>query len=491
MNHSEICRLPGPVGSPIPTRVLTNGEFDPPPQTPDQRRVETAMGTLSIRYGRAQGLVPGQYLRTPSGLAAGFMAMNMVYGDHFRVSHEEAEYPDEAEKQWRSLAGQFVFDVQTHYVHENYKRNDVLLLREYARRKLNPAIDRTVSSRDQVRFRNFFKELFLESDTAAAILSSATADNPEDWFLNNNQMADGCSVINGILGHQRLLNHALIAPGHPGWLDEIDRAAAELKPIGWKCYPVGDPFHYSRHPFRLDDEQLMYPAYEKFVKHGITNVCVHKGLMPMNFLKHFANWKHGSVDDLPKAARDWPELNFIIYHAAFRPSLHVPDEFLERFDRTGQMEWVTDLAAIPEKIGTRNIYAELGTTFGVTAVTHPLIAAALLGVLVRGLGEEHIIWGTDSVYYGSPQWQIEALRRIEIPDEMCARHGFRKLGPPDSGVKQRILGLNGARVFGLDPAEYADGGKLAALRREYAEAGERKGEFLDWVLAEETADGSP
>jgi uncharacterized protein len=119
------------------------------------------------------------------------------------------------------------------------------------------------------------------------------------------------------------------------------------------------------------------------------------------------------------------------------------------------------------------------------------IRSALVEWGLKELGEEHIIWGTDSVYYGSPQWQIEALRRIEIPDEMCARHGFRKLGPPDSGVKQGILGLNGARVFGLNPAEYRDGGRLASLRREYAEAGDRKGEFLDWVLAEETADGSP
>jgi uncharacterized protein len=473
---------PSTGSTPIPTRVLSNGEFDAPPRTKAQRQVQAVMKAIAERCGKPLGLHSRKYLQGACGLAAGFMAMNTVYGKHFSVSPEEAEHPGEAERRWRAFAGQFVFDVQTHYVHEDYNRNDVLLLRQYAKRKLNPSMDASLTDRDQVRFRNYVRELWLGSDTSAAILSSATADKPEDWFLSNDQMAEGSAMVNSILGGRRLLHHSLIAPGHAGWLEEIDRAAMELRPIGWKLYPVGDPFHYSRHPYRLDDERLMYPAYEKMVRHGITNVCVHKGLMPMNFLKHFANWKYGSVDDVPKAARDWPQLNFIIYHAAFRPSLHVPDDFLEKFDRDGRMEWVTDLAEIPSRHGVSNVYADLGTTFAVTAVTHPLIAAALLGILVKGLGDKHVIWGTDSVYYGSPQWQIEALRRIEIPVEMCARHGFMELGPPDSGTKQGILGLNGARVFGLDPADYSGGGRLAELKREFAEAGERREEFLDEML---------
>ena len=42
----------------------------------------------------------------------------------------------------------------------------------------------------------------------------------------------------------------------------------------------------------------------------------------------------------------------------------------------------------------------------------------MLGILVKGLGADHVLWGTDSVWYGSPQWQIEAFRRIEIPDDL-------------------------------------------------------------------------
>ena len=145
------------------------------------------------------------------------------------------------------------------------------------------------------------------------------------------------------------------------------------------------------------------------------------------------------VDDVGKAARDWPNLNFIIYHSGFRPLMTSPQPLLDEFDRTGQIDWVTDLAAIPARFGVRNVYAELGTTFGSCAVTHPKLAAAILGQLIRGMGADHVVWGTDSVWYGSPQWQIEAMRRIEIPEDLQRRHGFAPLGAADGPVKQAIF----------------------------------------------------
>ncbi len=470
---------------PLPTRVMSNGEFDAPPRTALQRRAQIAMLDLARRYGKPLGLDPRGYFRTDSGLAAGFLAMNMVYGEHFAAGADEAADPEAARERSGGLAGQFILDDQTHYAHDGYKRKDVLLMREYAKWKLNPALRGEERSQERVFFRNYFREMFLESTTSVALLTSATADDPRDWFLSNDQMALGRDAINDLLGARRMLCHSLIAPRHPGWLDEIDRCAEMLRPASWKSYPVGDPFHYSKWPYRLDDEELMYPAYAKLMRHGIRTLCVHKGLMPANFLKHFANWKYGNVEDLPKAAKDWPDITFVIYHAAFRPSLMVPGDFLRDFERTGRMEWVTDLAEIPAKHGVSNIYADLGTTFAATAVSHPRLAAAILGILVKGLGEDRVLWGTDAVWYGSPRWQIEALRRIEIPEDMQRKHGFAPLGGPDSPVKRKILGLNAARLYGINPQDYAADDRLAALHREYCAAGERGDEVLDSILGPE------
>ena len=174
-----------------------------------------------------------------------------------------------------------------------------------------------------------------------------------------------------------------------------------------------------------------------------------------------------------KAARDWPELNFIVYHSAYRfPGGGTPEDALAQFDATGRIEWVSDLAEIPEKFGINNVYGDLGQVFALTAVAQPRLAAALMGMLVKGLGSDHVVWGTDAVWTGAPQWQIESLRRLEIPQDMQRKHGFAPLGSATGEVKSAIFGMNSARLYGIEPTAYADlDDGLAKLKREYLAAG--------------------
>jgi hypothetical protein len=101
-------------------------------------------------------------------------------------------------------------------------------------------------------------------------------------------------------------------------------------------------------------------------------------------------------------------------------------------------------------------------------------AAAMIGTLIKGFGTDHVVWGTDSVWYGSPQWQIEAMRRLEIPEDMQKKYGFAPLGGANGPVKQAIFGLNSARLYRINlkaadaqplPAYSAD--RLAQLKKEY------------------------
>lgn len=82
--------------------------------------------------------------------------------------------------------------------------------------------------------------------------------------------------FNDKTGSKRLFSHALFTPGMPGWLEEMDRAISELSPDSWKGYTVGAPSTISEFPWRLDDEKLVYTAYEKMIKAGISNVCIHR-----------------------------------------------------------------------------------------------------------------------------------------------------------------------------------------------------------------------
>jgi amidohydrolase family protein len=96
----------------------------------------------------------------------------------------------------------------------------------------------------------------------------------------------------------------------------------------------------------------------------------------------------------------------------------------------------------------KNVYAEIGTTFASTVITFPKVCAHILGQLLKFMGEDRIVFGSDSVWYGSPQWQIEALWRFQIPEEMCRLYGYPRLTPQ---IKRKILGLNSARLYGLKP----------------------------------------
>lgn len=235
----------------------------------------------------------------------------------------------------------------------------------------------------------------------------------------------------------------------------------------------------------------MSPFYEKIAKAGIPTVCIHKGLLPADYEKSFPGvWQYARVDDVGKAAKDWPQINFVIYHSALRPFVELPEREAAEFERSGYIQWTTDLARIPAQFTVKNVYAELGTTFANSAVTHPRLAAALIGQLVNLMGAEHVVWGTDSVWYGSPQWQIKALRRLEIPEEMLKQQKWQPLGGPDSKIKQAIFGLNSARLYHYDvKTKYkpftAD--KLSEIKAEYEREGVERNNVAYGFIAKQSA----
>ena len=181
---------------------------------------------------------------------------------------------------------------------------------------------------------------------------------------------------------------------------------------------------------------------------------------------------YSDVRDVGRAAKDWPKINFIIYRGGYRfaGGGKVEDAWTQ-FEKTGRIEWVTDLAEIPSKYGVSNVYADVGQLFAQTTIAEPHVSAAMMGMLVRGLGADHVVWGTDAIWTGSPQWQIEALRRLEIPEDMQKQHGFKPLGAADGPVKSLIFGENNARLYTYERRAALATDRVAAVRAEYEAAG--------------------
>lgn len=452
---------------PVPTRIVSNEEYDPPAQTARQAQVEHRLLETAGALGRRLGMGRREFLRTSCGMAAAFAAMNTVFGDFFRVEAAELTEP---------LAGDptkyFVFDVQTHHVdprrHAPTPDQDFLdylvAVRDYGA-KLNPALAGKKATLEELYRLNYIKEVFLDSETAVAVVSGLPQMTRETYIIQPEEIVKTRMDVNRLAGSRRVIAHGTMSPELATGLDSMRAQAEKLKVEAWKGYP-GQPLGPKGEGWWMDDEKVGYPALELSRKLKIKNICAHKGLPAPGFSAEHCNPK-----DIMKAAVDFPDLNFLVYHAGFRGI----DEDLVKamesgFATSAAVPWVTELCEWKKKNPkVQNVYMELGATFGMTVITFPLLTAHMLGMMIAAFGADHVLWGTDSIWWGSPQWQIEAFKRLEMPEALAKRFGY---APLTTEVKRKILGANAARVYGVDPAalvkpvptDYVD--KLRAAYRE-------------------------
>lgn len=458
--------------SPIPTQVVSNEEFIPLPQTEKQKRVAARIDELADLHGKRVGLSRRDFLRTSAGMAAAFIAMNEVFGPTFQVHAAELVEPGARKELWPKTP--FVFDVQTHHVRTGGQ--EPLFMR-----KLSGAFNRDLAGvtpkSGDLQLPNFVKEVFFDSDVSVACLSGVPSKVLD--VINADEMADHRNKVNALAGSQRMLSHGLWAPYLPNAMDEISRQIEVNGISAWKCY-TGVFEKDGEYPWWLDDEKRAYPFYEKSRKLGAKVFCVHKGLpLPGS------NVEYVHPRDIKKAALDHPDLSFVIYHSAFKSlNYEMPkgDDFV---GPDGYLAWTTDLCR--DRIANpkmTNVYAELGSAFGHMVITHPNICGHLMGQLMNAFGPDHILFGTDSIWWGSPQWQIEAFRRFQISEELQEKFGYKPLSEQD---KLKILGLNGAKVFGIDAAAtlkaLPDDG-ITRLQAQYRdEGGQPSNTQYGWIWA--------
>ena len=473
--HRQLSAETSMFPSPIPTQSVSSDEFVALPQTPRQREFEARVKEMGSTLAKRLGISRRRFFQTASGMAAAFVAMNDTYGPIFGVSHAEAATPEKADERAKLYSTQFIMDMHTHFLRPGTKIMTFVAQRTaVGKAGWNPSLGEKEQTIEDLMFANYIKEIYLDSDTKVACISGAPSEKPDDWFLTNKMKADARASVNAIAGSRRMMSHAIFTPGYDGWMEAIDRDIAVLKPDSMKGYTIGDNTNkdLSKHAWLLDDEKLVYPAYEKFAKAGLKNVCIHKGLFSPALEKQFPHLlKHARVDDVGKAAKDWPQLNFIIYHGAYR--LGPVADAWAHFERTGRVEWVSDLADVAAKYSVTNVYADVGQLFAQTTISEPRLSAAMMGILIKGLGADHVVWGTDAIWTGAPQWQIEALRRLEIPEDMQKKYGFQPLGPADGPLKSAVFGGNNARLYNYQPQARAElvNDKLAGYKALYERHG--------------------
>jgi len=455
---------------PVPTQVISNEEYVPISQTAQQRRLEQEILANAERQAGYLGMDRRQFLRTSCGMALAFAAMNSVFGHFFRVEAAElSESPAVAENKARF----FIFDVQTHHVAmpNQAPRADqqfleaVVGMRDMAR-KMNPALKGREARIEDAYLENYIKEVFLDSDTDVVALSALPGTSEETDVLTPEVIYKSRTWINELTSSSRVISHGYFSPdlGQQN-LEYMHAQTEKLKIDAWKGYS-GVARAKGKQGWRLDDEKEAYPALEYSRKKGIKNICVHKGLPFPGDLKWW------SPMDVTGAAKDFPDLNFLIYHSGFKGLEDALPAAEDGFRKTSYIPWVSDICSWKKtNPQVSNIYMEMGSTFAMMVSSSPLLAAYVVGMIIDAFGPDHVLWGTDSIWWGSPQWQIEAFRRLEMPEQLMKRFGWK---PLTDDVKRRIFGLNAASVYRVDPEAKRNpmpGDYIEKLRRMYKQSG--------------------
>ena len=453
---------------PLPTRLVSNEEFPPLPQTAAQRQVEQRILAEAGRLAPRLGLSRRDFLRSSGGMAMSLLAMNAVFGRFFDVLPAEAA--DAAAFRERTGEPFFIFDVQVHYVGSGYDpdnaeasrkgavtKQGLLGLRKRSQR-MNPQLASDRGTLADLSWENFVKEVFLDSETAIGLISTPPGPYPQQAVVPPKEMTHIRDEINRVTQSRRMLAHGLVTPqlGQAD-LDFMDMQAATLKVDAWKAY-TGAPPKGFEHGWFVDDEKIAYPMLEKARAVGVRRFCVHKGL-PLGPVEDYNHPR-----DLIQAAKDFPDIDFLVYHSGLLG--------VTATNQSADVPWTSEFCQMKQKEpGIKNIYMELGSTFGQLVTINPTACAHLLGQIIDAFGADHVLWGTDSIWYGTPQWQIEAFRRFEMPAALVEQHRY---APLTRTVKEQIFGLNAARVFGIDvnatrneiPKDY-----LSRIKMAYVEDG--------------------
>ncbi|MGD9703370.1 MAG: amidohydrolase family protein [Acidimicrobiia bacterium] len=434
---------------PFAFHPLSNGEYAPLPRS--ELVTETVRRTLELAETNARrlGISRRQFLRSTCGMAAtlttlaacsreqsasqsgttsttGSGSTSSAPGGTFTLPPESTIDETAATTVLGASAGELVVDVQTHLLEYPSGSSPGFGL----------GFPQASCGDDPVECLGIDAWLALVlggSDTTVAVLSAVPViADPDPLSTEVMERARRQAEELGCLDRVLIQGHATPTTGPlPAALEAMAQTAADFELAAWKAYTHAGP------PWRLDDD-TGNAFCDQVRALGQRIICVHKGLGPAA----------ASPADVGPAARNHPDLSFCIYHSGFETA--VTEGPYPGDDAGAASGGVDRLIASVRTAGigpAGNVYAELGSTWW-NLVQRPDEAAHVLGKLLVAFGPDNILWGTDSLWYGSPQAQIEAFRAFEITTELQEQYGYPA---PTAEVKRKILGLNAARLYGVDP----------------------------------------
>jgi len=445
-----------PDGARLPIKVdsTSNGEFIPRPLERHSEVANQLAHEVASRNARRLGLDRRSFLTSACGAASTLLAFNQAHaafgrtGGFYEVPAVAALEPAAAAEVLAKR--EFIFDIQGHHVNplERWRAPDMLTatgLRFMPQSKcsyIDP--DSEFGHIECFTGQAFIKEMFLDSDTDMAVLTY-TPTSYEDQPLTDDEAAMTREMVDAMDGNHRLLVHGRVVPNLDGDIARMPELVEQWQIAAWKTYTQASPDGSTG--WWLDDEQYGRPLVEMARRTGVRTICIHKGLPLPTPMMTSDNRLYAGCRDVGRAARMYPDIDFVIYHAGY--DIREKDgPFVPGDHRIGVDSLIQSLIENDIKPGG-NVYAELGTTWRYL-MRDPEEAAHVMGKLFRYVGVDNVLWGTDSIWYGSPQDQIQAFRTFQISQEFQEKYGYPAVTPE---IRAKVFGLNSLKPYKLDPAE--------------------------------------
>jgi len=444
---------------PIKLDSTSNGEFLPVPLSRANRHANALAQEAAGANARRLGMGRRNFLLSSCGAASTLLAFNAANaaagraGGFFDLPAVAATEPAAAAATLET--GEFIFDVQGHYVDPTEAWLKVAPESAFSwAPKAGCALAGGKTPRSHLACltsEEFVKDVFLDSDTDMMVLSFVPSRR--DASPLEIESADNVRrIVDRLEGNHRLMIHGRVNPNQPGDLEDMPRLRDEFGVCAWKTYTQWGPDGTG---FFLDDD-VGIRFVEEARRLGVKVICVHKGLPfgPQSY-------EHSQCRDIGPIAKRFPDVSFLVYHSGF-----VTEVEEKAYGQNAGGDGIDTLIRSLEESGIgpgSNVYAELGSTWRFL-MRDPEQAAHGVGKLLKHCGPDNVLWGTDSIWYGSPQDQIQAFRAFQIAPEFRERHGYPEITP---GLRAKIFGLNAMRPYGISAQEM----KLRARRD--AVAGER------------------
>jgi hypothetical protein len=458
-----------PDGTRLPIKLDTtsNGEFSPIPLSPANRAANDLAHKAADKNAKRLAISRRDFLISACGAASTLLAFNTANaaagktGGFFDLPAEAALEPKLAQARLGGQ-GEFIFDVQGHFVDPNGAWLKKLPPGPNFLSRMPKAGCALASEPGSHSYLlclgpdEFIKDVFLDSDTDMMVLSFVpSAPDAEPLTI---QAADAVrQIVDRMEGTHRLLLHGRVNPNQPEDLESMDELKEGWGVSAWKTYTQFGPG--GKGYFLSDDIGTQF--IEKARKLGVKVVCVHKGLP---FGKQ--SYEHSKCSDIGIVAKRFPDVNFLVYHSGFVTT--VPER---AYEGRGAGDGIDTLIRSLIDNGVEpnsNVYAELGSTWRFL-MRDPEAAAHALGKLLKYCGEDNVLWGTDSIWYGSPQDQIQAFRAFQIAPQLRTKYGYPEITPQ---LRAKVFGLNAAKVYSISPDEvkkYTGRDRIARERLAYLE----------------------